>query len=189
MRDRRVAQRYAQALLTVAADRGLVDDLDETLAGLIQIADRQPELGRFLQNPQVPQQQKKDLLYKLFADRVELVLLQFLELLLDKDRIRHLRDIQVTYAALVEEHKGLQRATAVTAVPLPDDLAEQLARKLAVLTGRQIILDQKVDPSVIGGVCVTMGDQILDGTLRTGLRNLRDALEAAPLRTSQGVGQ
>jgi F-type H+-transporting ATPase subunit delta len=184
MRDRRVALRYAQALLAVAAERGLIDDLDETLAGLVQIADRQPELGRLLQNPQVPLPQKKDLLRKLFADRVEPVLLQFLELLLDKGRIVHLREIQTTYAELVEQHEGLQRATAVTAVPLPDDLAEQLARKLAALTGRQIILEQKVDPSVIGGVCVTMGDQILDGTLRTGLRALRDALETAPLRMS-----
>lgn len=184
MRDRKVALRYAQALLEVALARKLVDDLDESLRGLTAVADRHPELARFLQNPQVPLAQKKELVEKVLGDRVEPVLLQFLELLLDKGRILHLRDIQSVYAALVEEHRGLQRARVVTAVPLPDDLEARLVDKLAALTGRQIILEKKVDPSVVGGVCVTMGDQILDGTVRTGLQRLRESLEAAPLRMS-----
>lgn len=184
MRDRKVALRYAQALLAVAVARGAVDALDESFRELLAVADRHPELRLFLRNPQVPPARKKELLGRLFGDRVEPVLIQFLSLLLDKGRIGHLGDIQATFSELVERHKGLQRATVLTAVPLPDDLQEKLARRLAAMTGRQIILEKKVDPSVLGGVCVTMGDQIIDGTLRTGLQRLREALEAAPLRTS-----
>ena len=184
MRDRKVALRYAQALLAVARARELVDELDESLRAVIAVADRHPELARFLQNPQVPLAQKQELIRKILGERVEPVLVQFLELLLAKGRILHLRDIQTVYAGLVEEYRGLQRASVVTAVPLPDDLAARLVDKLAALTGRQIILERKVDPSVVGGVCVTMGDQILDGTVRTGLQRLRESLETAPLRMS-----
>jgi len=184
MRDRKVAMRYAQALFEVALARGQVDPLEESLRGLIEVVDRHPELARFLQNPQVPLAQKKELLHKVLGDRVEPVVLQFLELLLEKSRIVHLRDIQAVFGDLVEAHKGLQRARVVTAVPLPAELETLLVDKLAALTGRRISLDKRVDPSVLGGVCVTMGDQILDGTLRTGLQRLREVLETAPLRMS-----
>lgn len=184
MRDRKVALRYAQALFAVARERGVVDALDESLQGLSAVVAEHAGFRLFLQNPQVTLARKKELVQTAFGGKVEPVMMHFLELLLDKDRILYLRDIQAAFRTLVEDHKGLQRALVVTAVPLTDDLQERLVRKLAAMTGRQIILEKKVDPSVIGGVCVTMGDQILDGTVRTGLQRLRDVLDTAPLSTS-----
>ncbi|HOX26809.1 MAG TPA: ATP synthase F1 subunit delta [Candidatus Krumholzibacteria bacterium] len=182
MRDRVVAVRYAQALLDVAVERQVLDSVCASLATLAGSVTAYPDLRVFMQSPQVPTQDKKALIHTLLDDRVDPVLVQFLELLLDKDRILFLGDINEEFATLVERHRGLQRAAVVTAVPLAADLADQLTRKLEQLTRQRIILDQKVDPSVIGGICVTMGDRILDGTLRTGLAELRRALEHAPLR-------
>ncbi|MDY0110865.1 MAG: ATP synthase F1 subunit delta [Candidatus Krumholzibacteria bacterium] len=184
MRDHKVALRYSRALLAVAADRDMVDALDESYAGLAQIIAGHPEFALFLENPQVPLAQKKALIGRVLGERVEPLLIQFLDLLLDKGRIQHLADIQTAFAALVEDYKGLQRATVTTAVPLAADLEARLVEKLAGLTGRRIVLEKNTDSSVLGGVCVTMGDFILDGTLRTGLRRLREALEAAPLKMS-----
>ena len=135
-----------------------------------------------MQSPQVPTQEKKALIHKVLDGQVEPVLVQFLELLLDKDRMVHLADIHVEFGSLAEAHQGYRRAVAVTAIPLADDLAQQLTERLEALSGQKIILEKKVDPAVLGGVCVTMGDQIYDGTLRTGLDRMRGALEKAPLR-------
>jgi F-type H+-transporting ATPase subunit delta len=182
MRDRNVAVRYAQALLDVAVARNLVDPLQESFDGLLKATADHPELRIFMQSPQVPTQDKKALIHKVLDGQVEPVLVQFLELLLDKDRILHLADIHREFVALVERHRGFRRAVVVTAVALREDQAAELDRRLSTLTGSKIILEKKVDPSVIGGVCVTLGDQILDGTLRTGLDRLKQTLEKTPLR-------
>ncbi|MEZ4388993.1 MAG: ATP synthase F1 subunit delta [Candidatus Krumholzibacteriia bacterium] len=184
MRDRKIAVRYAQALLDVAMDRGKVDGITESFDAIAAAMTGHKDLLVFMQSPQVRTQEKKQLIETVFAERVEPAMLHFLELLLDKDRIMHLGDIHEEYSALVEIHRGVQRVRVVTAVPLPGDLEQKLAAKLAALTGKTIILDKKVDPSVIGGVCVTMGDQIIDGTVATGLSRLGHALEQSPLRSS-----
>ena len=86
------------------------------------------------------------------------------------------------FAELVGADQGLVRARVVTAVALPADLETALRDKLARVTGKTVILDKKVDPAVIGGVCVTLGDRILDGTVRTNLDRLRKTLGTAQVR-------
>ena len=182
MRDRNVAVRYAQALLDVTVERDLVDGVAESFDGMMAALAGFPGLRVFMQSPQVPTQEKKALIRRVLSDQVETILLDFMELLLDKDRMIHIADIQEEFQTLVERHNGPQRATVVTAVTLPADLEEQLVARLEAHSDCRIILDKKVDPSVIGGVCVTLGDKILDGTVRSGLDDLRTTLEKAPLR-------
>jgi F-type H+-transporting ATPase subunit delta len=182
VRDRNVALRYAQALLEVCVERGEVDGVSESFDGMMAAMTGLPDLRVFLQSPQVRTQEKKELLRNVLGGKVEPVLLDFVELLIDKDRLLHVGDIHEEFQTLVERHRGLQRATVVTAIPLPDDLAEQLVARLERRIERKVILDKKVDPSVIGGVRVTVGDYILDGTVRAGLDELRATLEKAPLR-------
>jgi F-type H+-transporting ATPase subunit delta len=184
MRDRNVAVRYAQALLDVAIEQDAVDGITESFDGIVAAVAGHDDLRVFMQSPQVRTQEKKELLETVFADRVEPTMLHFLELLLEKGRIMHFVDIHEEYITLVETHRGMQRVRVVTAVPLAEDLEQALGAKLAQLTGKTIILDKKVDPSVIGGVCVTLGDQIIDGTIATGLGRIGHALETSPLRSS-----
>lgn len=184
MRDRNVAVRYAQALLDVAIDNDVVDGLTESFDGIIASVRGHRDLLVFMQSPQVRTQEKKQVIESVFAGKVEPAMLHFLELLLDKGRMMHLGDIHEEYTTLVEKYRGMQRVRVVTAVPLAQDLEQKLAEKLARLTGKKIILDKKVDPSVIGGVCVTLGDQIIDGTIATGLGRLGHVLEVAPLRSN-----
>ena len=122
---------------------------------------------------------KKELLQKVFGEKIEPVLLNFFFLLLDRNRIENVRDIGEVFAEIVEEEMGIVRARVVTAVTLPDDLAAALEARLAAFTGKKIILETKVDPAVIGGVCVSMGDRVLDGTVRTNLDLLGKALGEA----------
>lgn len=182
MRDRKIADRYARALLQVAVERDVLDGLVESFDGLMEVVAGRDDLRHFMQSPQVPTHEKKALIEATLSGRVEPVLLNFLELLLDKDRILNLADIHEAFGEHVAAHRGVQRAQVVTAIPLADDLADKLRARLEALTGQTIVLENKVDPAVIGGVCVTMGDRILDGTVRTGLARLRESLEKAPLR-------
>ncbi len=186
MRDRRVAARYARALLQAARSEADLAALAESYAGVAQVMRDHPALPAFLEGPQVAEDEKKQLLESLLGGRVEPLLLRFFHLLIDKNRIEHLCAIGEEFALQVEAEQGYRRAVVVTAVPLPGDLEEALRARLAALASAKIILEKKVDPGVIGGACVTMGDQILDGTVRTNLMRLRDRLLQAPLRLEPG---
>lgn len=182
MRDRKVAVRYAGALLASAREKGVLNEVADSFAGVLQVLEANRDLMIFLHSPQVRTEEKKELLGKVFGSRIEPVLLNFFSLLIDKKRIENIRDIGVEFAAQVEAAQGVVRARVVTAVELPGDLAEALKQRLASLTGARIILEKKIDPAVLGGVCVTMGDRILDGTVRTSLNLLKKKLEKAPVR-------
>ncbi len=182
MRDRKVATRYAGALLASAKEAGVLAGVAESYASLMEMHLGQSELRVFLDSPQVPTAEKKELLQKVFAGRIEPLLLNFTYLLIDKYRMENFRDIGEAFAFLVEQEQGVLRARVTTAIALPSDLEDQLRTRLARLTGKTMILDKRVDPAVIGGVKVVMEDKILDGTVRTNLDLLRKTLEKAPVR-------
>ena len=182
MRDRKVATRYAGALLASAREAGVLTGVAESYAAVLEVVADNGQLVTFMDSPQVATQEKKELLKSVFGDKIEPVLLHFFYLLIDKNRIENFQDIGEEFAAQVEDEMGVMRARVVTAVALDDDLSGKLEKKLAGLTGKKIILEKKVDPAVIGGVCVTLKDKILDGTVRTNLDLLRKKLEQAPVR-------
>lgn len=182
MRNRAVALRYAQALVNAAKKADVLDGTAESFAGVIQVLDAQPQLEKLLTGPQVDEAKKKDLLTKLFDGRIEPVLSHFLDLLVEKQRTESVREIQDEFAQLVEVEHGFVRAEVTTAVPLPQDLEQDLAAQLGKLTGRKVKLQKTLDPAVLGGVCVTMGDRVIDGTIRTNLERLRSQLGQADVR-------
>lgn len=182
MRDRKVAVRYAGALLASAKGGGVLTGVAESFAGVLQVLEANRDLKVFLYSPQVRTEEKKELLEKVFGGRIEPVLLHFIDLLIDKKRIENVADIGEEFADQVEADQGVVRARVVTAVDLSADLADALKQRLATMTGARIILEKKIDPAVIGGVCVTMGDRILDGTVRTNLDLLKKKLEKVPVR-------
>lgn len=182
MRDRKVATRYAEALLDTAKSQGVLDSVAESFTGVLDAVKGNMDLRIFMDSPQVRTEEKKELLEKVFGGKIEPVLLNFFTLLLDKNRIENTRDIGEVFAELVETEQGFVRAQVVTAIDLPDDLAAALKGNLAAHTGKKIILEKKTNPAVIGGVCVTLGDKILDGTVRTNLDLLRKTMGQAQIR-------
>jgi F-type H+-transporting ATPase subunit delta len=182
MRDRKVATRYAEALLDTSRDVGVLDGVAESFAAVLNAVKDNHTLRIFMDSPQVRVEEKKELLKKVFGGKIEPILLTFFHLLIDKHRIQNTRDIGEVFAELVEDEQGYLRAQVVTAITLPDDLATALKSRLAATTGKKIILEKKTDAAVIGGVCVTLGDKILDGTVRTNLNLLSKTLGQARIR-------
>jgi F-type H+-transporting ATPase subunit delta len=184
MRDHGIATRYAQALVETTKAAGLMVEVAESYATVVQIMRDNLTLPSFLEGPQVAKDEKKELIHSLFDGRVEPILVHFFLLLVDKNRIEYLVDIGEVYAALVEKERGYARAVVTTAVPLTAGLEQDLSEKLGRLTGARILLDVKIDPQVIAGVKVTVGDAVIDGTVRTHLNLLREHLSRAALPVS-----
>jgi F-type H+-transporting ATPase subunit delta len=181
MRDRKVATRYAQALLEAAKEQAVLGEVAESYVAVAEAFKDRSDLAIFMESPQVATQEKHKLIDDVLAARVEPVFVRFLHLIIDKNRIEYFRDIGEEFIAMVESEQGIQRAEVVTAVPLASDLELALTEKLQKITGASIILEKKVDAAVLGGVCVTLGDKILDGTVRTNLDLLQKHLGQAPV--------
>ena len=182
MRNRAVASRYARALLDSATKAGTLNEVAEAFDSVMLVVDQKPELLRFLSGPHVAENKKKDLLDTVFGGRIEKTLTYFFRLMVEKQRMDSLREIHAEFQELVEIQQGFVRAVVTTAITLPSDLETELKSKLSAMTGKQIVLRKEVDPVVQGGVCVTMGDQVIDGTIRTNLTRLRAQLSKADVR-------
>lgn len=169
-----VAKRYAQALFEVGKEKGLLDQLLEDLVELSQVV-AHPTLAQVLDNPKIPFSAKRDLVKRFLGDRTP-YLLSFLDLIISKNRMSSVEQIRETYQRLLHADRGIEVAQVTTAVALARDEEERLAQRLAAITGKQVILELKVDPSILGGLVARIGDRVIDGSVMNKLKALRAEL-------------
>lgn len=176
MPDPGLARRYAQALFAVAARRQLVETVESDLQATARLLREDRRLRAFLDSPRVLEEHRVAMLEKVLGERVEPLVLHFLRLLLDKQRFDQFAEVVVAFNRLADAHHGIVRARVTTAVELRAELRQRLQERLAATTGKQIILDCRVDPRLIGGISVVMGDRLLDGSVSRALARLRNEL-------------
>ncbi|UPT73952.1 MAG: ATP synthase F1 subunit delta [Elusimicrobiota bacterium] len=128
-----------------------------------------------LRHPRVPAASKKKLLADALSGKVGATTLRFLDLLVDKKRFELMVMIASVYGRLAADKRGAAKAIVRTAKPLSADEQKQLAAKLKNFSGKDIELDVKEDPELIGGVSVKIGDWVLDSSLRGQLRRLKES--------------
>jgi F-type H+-transporting ATPase subunit delta len=179
MREITVALKYARALFEAADEEGSLDRVGEDLAGLGKVDETDPAFLRFLVSPKALTEHKLEFLQVVFAPRVAPMTLRFLELLIDKKRIAILPEIVEVFDRLMEEHRSVLRAQVYTAIALTPEAERRLKSGLDRLTGKNVVLEKRIDPYVLGGVVVHLGNRILDGSLRNGLSILSENLHRA----------
>ncbi len=182
MREAGLSRRYAQALFTVAKERGVTEAVSVQFEALVALIRQNRAFVELLRSPKISPERKGAFLRATLEGQVSETLLEFLLLLRRKDRFYAVHDIATEYQKLVEADKGLLRASVTSAVPLRGDERERLKRVLEARSGLTVILEEQVDASVIGGAVVVLGGQIIDDSIRHHLDVLRDELRAVSLR-------
>jgi F-type H+-transporting ATPase subunit delta len=179
--DTGVARRYARALLSLGLEEGRHEQLGDELTAVLRALNESRELSSMLQNPGYSQQQRKGAVDAL-ASALELspVVVNFLRLLVDRQRMADLPLIAKLYGALLDSQVGRVRATVTAAQPLSPDEVQKLREAIARMTGRSIVLEAKTDPQILGGVVTQVGATQYDGSLKTQLEKLRTELKQAP---------
>jgi len=172
----RVARRYALALFKSA--NGKLDDYFSEAKELLALWQAEPNFPRLLLAPHLLTEEKRAFLERFFTGRVEPVWLGFFTLLIDKGRIGAFPQIAENFILMAEEAKGIVRARVQTALPLSSREAENLKTKLEKKTGKQVLILPEVKPELLGGMVVILKDQIVDGSVRQRLRELREQLLA-----------
>ncbi len=172
--DSKVAKRYAGALFNTAVTIGTQDTVGVDLDGLALAWTQSPRLAEMLESPLITSDRKLEMIDKLFASEVSPTTLSFLKLLVDKGRENILPIVHLEYGLMADAAHGLIRATATVAVPLSDSQKSSLIEGLKKRTGKSIELDVEINPSILGGVIVKLGDNVIDGSVRGSLERLRE---------------
>ncbi|MBI4348146.1 MAG: ATP synthase F1 subunit delta [Elusimicrobia bacterium] len=170
--DRTLSRRYAAALYLSAAESGWQDKVRSELSEAYKSLSGQLHI---LKNPTIAPKELKALVAKA-APNLSPKTRHFLELLIDKKRINLLPIIVGDVTRISDEKAGRVRAQVKSAAELSPQELEQLVVKLKKFSGKDVVAETKVDPELLGGVVVRMGDLVLDGSIQGKLRNLASAL-------------
>ncbi|MBN1102690.1 MAG: ATP synthase F1 subunit delta [Deltaproteobacteria bacterium] len=171
----KVSKRYAKALFSLAQEDGKIPAYGEDLKGFVKIFRDHPELARVVSSPVFTVEDRKSILEKvLVSTPLSSLVRNFLHLLLDRGRIGVVGSIQEHYEKLADEISNLARAEVIVARPLQADARARLERALGDLTSKTIKMKVREDRGLIGGIVVRIGDLVLDGSIKTHLRGLRE---------------
>ena len=180
MTSRAAGARYARALFDVALKEGDVQQAGRDLQGFAQMVAGHESLSKILANPAIPAAKKRALIEQLIARAGSLspIVAKLLLLLADRDRLVLLPEIAAAYQHWLMDQAKVVRAEIVTAVGLPDDRVAALQQGLANATGRQVQLESRVDPSIIGGAIARVGSTVYDGSVTRQLEKMKETLTA-----------
>jgi F-type H+-transporting ATPase subunit delta len=172
-----IAKRYATALLEIGTETGQLDQLVDELGKLAETYNGSSDLRAAFADPLVSPTAKKAILADL-AERLgaSATTKNTVGLLLDRRRIAALPAIAGRLREMADLKRGILRAEVHTAMPLPEEYFSKLQRELERITGRRIALDRKLEPTLICGVVVRVGDTVFDGSLVSRLRQLKDSM-------------
>ncbi|MDB4874688.1 MAG: synthase subunit delta [Gemmatimonadetes bacterium] len=173
MREPTIARNYAETLLTLAQKDGDLRGWGEMLQTVADTMETDRSLKTFLESPRVSAQRKNEIFQKAYGDKLPRNFVRFIQALITHRRQMLIPVIARTYDDLVDEVEGRIHAS-VTVAREPDDsdralVTSQLTRSL----GKQVVPHFRVDPALLGGVIVRVGDTVLDGSVRRRLSTLR----------------
>jgi F-type H+-transporting ATPase subunit delta len=177
-----VARVYADAMLELARDAGVADDLREELDGLAKLVARDPGFRDFLSNPAIDADERSASLERMFRGRTSDLLTDSLQVLNRKGRSALLPAVVAQYRD-AHDHWSKHVVVQVTsAQPVSDAQRADLAAAVRRRTGFEPSFEERVDPSLIGGLVVRIGDQKIDGSVATKLAKMGEALLARASR-------
>jgi F-type H+-transporting ATPase subunit delta len=167
-----LARVYARALFEVAQEQGKLDLIREQLSQLADALAQDRQLSIFFFSPYFSTQEKDEALSRVLVD-ADAVLVNFLQLLIEKHRMPVLFRIRETYERMWEEENRMLPVEVTSAIELDGSTTDNLGRTIGERAGRRVTLSANVDPDILGGIVVRVGNSILDASIRTRLEQLR----------------
>jgi F-type H+-transporting ATPase subunit delta len=176
-RSTTAARRYAEAAFEIARRDGTLDRWADDLRLAADVA-AVPEVARVVDSPAIPFPERRRVIERLLGPRVDPAAFNLVLLLAQRGRASTLPAVAEEYRRLVRRERGIVAATVTSAVPLEPAEVEAIGARLRELTGAQVDLDRRVDPELIGGLTVRIGDRLIDSSVRGRLERLRGRIVA-----------
>lgn len=175
MASTRAAIRYAKAILDLANSKGVAEVVNNDMKSIASAIQTNEELSTFIQNPTTKVEVKESALLEVFAN-VNGITKGLFHLLFENKRFEILEAIAIQYSHVFDESNGIEVAKVTTAIPMDADLEAKVLAKIATLSDKKITIENIVDPSIIGGFILRIGDKQYNASVANRLQVLKREL-------------
>ena len=171
-----LAREYGDGLYALAAEEKIEQDLLTQLKTLQRCFHEQPDFVRLLGNMSLSKDERVKILDSVLRGQIHLYLLNFLKILCERGALNEYEGCLAAFKTLYNQAHGIVEAYVTTAVALDDEQRARMAEKLSKMTGKTVVINEKVDASLVGGVLLEMNGQRYDNTLKNRLKSIHSAM-------------
>lgn len=180
MVEERIGYRYAKSVFALAKEKNSLETMHDDMAMVKEVIDENRDLKLMVQSPIVNGSKKQEVLEQVFSKHYKSELApMFVKLITSKGREMYLPEIATAFLNLYDEEKGIVRGTLTSASEMDAKMAMEVQKALAKKTGKTFIIDEEVDPELIGGFTLKIGDDLYDGSIAGSLRRLKKSFRKA----------
>jgi len=173
-----IANRYARALFDIAREEDAIEATYDELKGFSSLLKESTELAEFFANPVFDTAEKVSVMGEILREiKLSAIASNFLRLLVDKNRIGVIGEIEECYRRYMDDVLNKVRVDVKTAFPLSSELSAQIKKQMEGLTGKTVEMVVNEDPSLLGGVVIGVGDTLYDGSIRAQLNSIRELIK------------
>ncbi len=167
---------YAHALYGAASELGKTEEMLAESKELVKLIEDIPQFKEFLSTPIIAANKKKESIKKIFEDKIEKEILNFLYVLIDKRRAGHLAGIVKQFEKLICENSGFSLGTIFSVTPLSEEQLASFEKETGKLLQKNVRLENRIDRKLIGGVRIFIEGKVIDASIKRELMNMRESL-------------
>lgn len=171
-----LAKRYADAIIEVAKSHDELDKVLDDLKAVSGVYDSSDDFRNFINHPVIPFAEKKDVIKSIFEGKISTEALNFLYVLLEKNKLSLINTIVYCYEEALDEAKNILKVNVISAVEVDDDLKENLKTKLESKLKKTVKFDFEIKPEIIAGLILKIRDKTIDGSVKNKLESLEKQL-------------
>lgn len=180
MPNPRLASRYAKAILDLSLEQHQADVVLKDMQQIVKAATDSREFASFLQSPIIKGDKKQAAFDAIFKEQFNPLTMQFVHLLINKNREANLEEIAVAFEQQYNEHNSIQDVTIITAAPMNETVRNEVLAKAALLTpGMTVAAHEVIDPSIIGGFIIEIGDSLYDASVKKELNDIKKSFASS----------
>ena len=178
-----VARVYANSIFDIANEKNILPQIEEELKVISDVMTEESNFRNYLNSPGINNDSKKGFVDKVFAGKISEYIVNLLKLLIDNGRQSVVGEIYKAYVELNDIANNRQRITVITQSNLNATLLDKIKLEIGKKLGKEIIVTEQVDESILGGIIIKIGDLVIDGSLAKGLKNIRRNLLNSKVRS------
>ena len=167
---------YGQALFDAAKDTGKLSNINEEYSAVSEVFAENPELKKLFGIPAISLKEKKAIAEKIFGGHISQELLNFICVLIEKRRMNSWAGIGRVYEKLVWESEGFTKGVLYSAVPAGKERLQAFEEKTSVVAGKRVVLENRIDETIIGGVKIYVDGKLIDASVKGRLENMKQRI-------------